>query len=207
MYIPSAFRVDDLSAIHAALRDARLAQLVTAGPDGIVATPLPMLLETGEGGQGVLYGHMARANPQWKAPVNGDALAIFMGPDAYVSPSWYPGKQRDGKVVPTWNYLAIHVYGPVEYFDDADRLRKVVTALTARHEAGRPQPWAVSDAPADYIAAMLKGIVGVRLPIARIEAKRKMSQNRSEEDRAGVAAGLAASDDPLDRAAAALVPR
>jgi transcriptional regulator len=206
MYVPSAFREQDLSAVQQVMRQARLAQLVTAGPDGIVATPLPMLLAAGEGEQGVLYGHIARANPQWQAQVACDALAIFMGPDAYVSPYWYASKQRDGKVVPTWNYIAVHAYGPVEFFDDPQRLLKVVSGLTDRHEAGRAEPWSVSDAPADYIATMLRGIVGVRLPIARIDAKRKMSQNRSAEDRAGVAAGLAASDDQGNREAAAWIP-
>jgi transcriptional regulator len=206
MYVPSSFSEADLSVIHQAMREARLVQLVTAGPDGIVATPLPMLLAADEGGQGVLYGHMARANPHWQTPVAGDALAIFMGPDAYVSPSLYASKQRDGKVVPTWNYVAVHAYGPVEFFDDPQRLLKVVSGLTDRHEASRDQPWSVSDAPADYVAAMLRGIVGVRIAITRMDAKRKMSQNRSAEDRAGVAAGLAASDDARDRAVAALIP-
>jgi transcriptional regulator len=207
MYVPPAFREADLSEVHRVMREARLVQLVTAGPDGIIATPLPMLLAAEEGEQGVLYGHMARANPHWQMPVSGDALAIFMGPDAYVSPSWYASKQTDGKVVPTWNYVAVHVYGKVEFFDDPSRLLDVVSTLTDRHESGRPDRWSVADAPADYIAAMLRGIVGVRLPVARIDAKRKMSQNRSAADRAGVAAALAASEDPADRAAAALIPR
>ncbi|OZI19751.1 transcriptional regulator [Bordetella genomosp. 9] len=206
MYVPPAFREEDLPAIHRVMREARLVQLVTGGPDGLTATPLPMLLAADEGEQGVLYGHVARANPHWRTPVAGEALAIFMGPDAYVTPSWYPGKQRDGKVVPTWNYIAVHAYGPVEFFDDAERLLRVVSGLTEHHESGRATPWAVSDAPADYIAAMLRGIVGVRLPITRIDAKRKMSQNRVPEDRAGVAAGLAASDDAGDRAAARAMP-
>ncbi|AOB33833.1 transcriptional regulator [Bordetella sp. H567] len=207
MYVPPAFREEDLSTIHRAMREARLIQLVTAGPDGLMATPLPMLLAADEGEQGVLYGHMARANPHWRAAITGEALAIFMGPDAYVSPSWYASKARDGKVVPTWNYLAVHAYGPVEFFDDAQRLLQVVSGLTDRQEAARDEPWSVSDAPPDYVASMLRGIVGIRLPIARIDAKRKMSQNRSTEDRAGVMAGLAASEDPMDRAAAALIPK
>lgn len=206
MYVPPAFLEEDRSTIHRVMREARLVQLVTSGPDGLLATPLPMLLEADEGEHGVLYGHIARANPHWRTPVAGDALAIFMGPDAYVSPSWYATKQRDGKVVPTWNYVAVHAYGPVEFFDDAARLLRVVSGLTERHEAGRDTPWAVSDAPAEYVSSMLRGIVGVRLPIARIDAKRKMSQNRNAEDRAGVMSGLAASADPLDRAAGALIP-
>jgi transcriptional regulator len=207
MYVPPAFREEDLAVIHQAMREAGLAHLVTAGPAGVVATPLPMLLAADEGEHGVLYGHVSRANPHWQAEVAGDALAIFMGPDAYVSPSWYPGKQRDGKVVPTWNYMAVHAYGPVEFFDDAARLLRVVSALTDRHESGRDAPWAVADAPPAYVAAQLRGIIGVRLPIARIEAKRKMSQNRNAEDRAGVVAGLAASPREADRKAAALIPK
>ncbi|HYZ64574.1 MAG TPA: FMN-binding negative transcriptional regulator [Acetobacteraceae bacterium] len=206
MYIPPAFRYDDLPTIHAAMRDVRLANLVTATEEGLVATPLPLLLAADEGPHGTLYGHVARANPQWKLPPKGDAMALFNGPDAYVSPSWYPSKQEHGKVVPTWNYVAIHAYGPVEFFEDADRLLGVVTRLTNLHEGGRAERWAVTDAPEAFIRAQLRGIVGLRLPIARIDAKRKMSQNRTAEDRAGVAAGLAASDRASDREAALLIP-
>ncbi|NYZ15639.1 FMN-binding negative transcriptional regulator [Azospirillum sp. RWY-5-1] len=206
MYVPPAFRESDRDAIHATMRAAGLASLVTATAEGLICTPLPMLLAPDEGELGTLYGHVAKANPQWRAPPAGDALAIFMGPDAYVSPSWYESKRVDGKVVPTWNYVAVHAYGPVEFFEDADRLLEVVTRLTDRHEGSRAEPWAVADAPPDFIRAQLRGIVGVRLPIARIDAKRKMSQNRKPEDRAGVKLGLAASADPGDRAAAVLIP-
>ncbi|MGI4861436.1 MAG: FMN-binding negative transcriptional regulator [Janthinobacterium lividum] len=203
MYIPPAFAESSLSRLHWTIDQARVAQLVTHGAAGLSATPLPLLLDAGEGPHGVLYGHIARANPLWQTAPDGEALAIFMGPDAYVSPSWYPSKQRDGKVVPTWNYVTVHAHGPVEFFDDPDRLLAVVTRLTERHEATRPEPWAVSDAPASYIAANLRNIVGIRMPITRLEGKRKMSQNRNAADRSGVAAGLAASADPADRAAAA----
>jgi transcriptional regulator len=207
VYVPTAFREENLSVLHEAIGRARLAQLITAGPAGIVATPLPMLLSADEGEYGVLYGHMARANPHWQAQVEGEALAVFMGPDAYVTPSWYPGKQRDGKVVPTWNYVAVHAYGPVEFFDDAERLLALVTRLTDKHEQAREQPWAVADAPTAFVQAQLRGIMGIRLPITRLEGKRKMSQNRNEEDRAGVKVGLAASADPADQAVAALIPK
>lgn len=206
MYIPPAFRETDLPFIHATMRAAGLANLVTATADGLACTPLPLFLDADEGEMGTLYGHVAKANPQWKAPPLGEALAIFMGPDAYVTPSWYEGKSRDGKVVPTWNYVAVHAYGPVEYFEDADRLLAVVTRLTDRHEASRPQPWAVGDAPPTFIQAQLRGIVGVRLPIARIDAKRKMSQNRNAEDRANVKEGLSRSADARERQTAALIP-
>jgi transcriptional regulator len=148
---------------------------------------------------------VAKANPQWRMPPAGEAMAIFMGPDAYVTPSWYEGKSRDGKVVPTWNYVAVHAYGPVEFFQDADRLLNVVTRLSDLHEGSRPRPWAVNDVPPDFIQAQLRGIVGVRLPITRIDAKRKMSQNRKAEDRANVKEGLSGSDDVRKRQVAALI--
>lgn len=207
MYVPPAFREDDLAALHGTIREARLATLVTATSEGLAATPLPLFLAPREGPHGTLYGHLARANPQWKLPPAGEAMAVFMGPDAYVSPSWYASKREHGKVVPTWNYVAVHAYGPAEFFEDAERLLEVVTRLTEQREAGRAEPWAVSDAPGAFIRAQLRGIVGLRLPIARLEGKRKMSQNRSAEDRAGVAAGLLASEQAADRAAGALIPR
>jgi transcriptional regulator len=206
MYIPPAFKDDDIDNIRAAIRDARLANLVTSTADGLVATPLPLLLDESEGPHGTLYGHVAKANPQWRMPPIGEALAIFMGPEAYVTPSWYVTKQETGKVVPTWNYIAVHAYGPVEFFQDSERLLDVVTRLTNRHEKPRADPWAVGDAPADFIAAQLRGIVGVRIPVTRFESKRKMSQNRPAGDRLGVAAGLAASEHSRDREVAALIP-
>jgi transcriptional regulator len=206
MYVPPAFREDDLTALHGMMREARLANLVTATAQGLVATPLPLLIAPDEGPCGTLYGHVARANPQWKLPPAGEAMALFMGPDAYVSPAWYSSKQESQKVVPTWNYIAVHAYGPAEFFDDADRLLDIVTRLTDLHERPRAEPWAVTDAPANLIRAQLRGIVGLRLPITRLEGKRKMSQNRGAADRAGVAAGLAASDRASDRAVAALIP-
>ena len=207
MYLPDPFREDDRARLHATIAAARLASLVTVTAEGLIATSLPLLLVPDEGPLGTLYGHLARANPQARLEPSGDALAIFAGPDAYVSPSWYPSKAETHKVVPTWNYVAVHAYGPFETFDDADRLHGLLTRLTDRHEAGRPAPWKVADAPADYVAAMLRGIVGVRVPIARLEGKTKMSQNKSAADRAGTADGLAASPDPRDREAALLIPR
>jgi transcriptional regulator len=206
MYTPPAFRDDDQHSIVATIRGARLAHVVTTTEAGVLATPLPLFLDESEGEHGVLYGHLAKANPQWREPALGEGLAIFMGPDAYITPSWYETKRETGKVVPTWNYVAVHAYGPVEFFDDAARLLDLVTRLTDLHEGERPAPWAVSDAPSDFIQAQLRGIVGLRMPITRLEGKRKMSQNRSASDRAGVAAGLADSPRPTERAAAALVP-
>jgi transcriptional regulator len=206
MHVPPAFREEDQAAISALMREARLCQFVTATAGGLIATPIPMIVDSEEGENGTLYGHLAKANPQWKEPVIGDALAIFMGADAYVTPSWYVSKQEHGKVVPTWNYEAVQAFGPAEFFEDADRLLDVVTRLTDRHEKERADRWRVTDAPPAFIQAQLKGIVGVRMPITRLVAKRKMSQNRSAEDRAGVARGLSESECPVRRRVAGLIP-
>ena len=207
MYVPEPFRDEDLSSLHATMRAATLANLVTCGADGPVATPLPLVLDPEQGPMGTLHGHFARANPQWRCADGAPALAVFMGPDAYVTPSWYATKRATGKVVPTWNYVTVQAAGPLEVFDDPARLRAHVERLTEAHEAGREAPWAVRDAPDTYLAAMLRGIVGVSLRIERLEGSRKLSQNRSVEDRAGVADGLAASGRAGDRTLAPLVPR
>jgi transcriptional regulator len=206
MYTPSAFALTDLHELQQQILDTRLAMLVTHGEQGLQASHLPLLLNTDEGPNGTLYGHFAKANPQWKELQNGaEALVIFAGADAYVSPGFYPGKSEHGKVVPTWNYVAVHAYGTAEVFTDADRLLTLVSALTDRHEAGRAQPWKVADAPADYIDGMLKAIVGFALPIQRLEGKRKLSQNRNAADIAGVREGLSASPDAHDQALAHLM--
>jgi transcriptional regulator len=207
MYTPPAFAVEDAAEIRAMVRAARIGNLVTFGPEGLMATPLPFVLEETEGAFGVLHGHLARANPQWNTPVTGAAMAIFMGADAYVTPSWYATKAETGKVVPTWNYETVQLRGPVEFYTDPDRLLAVVTRLTDLREAEREHPWAVGDAPARFVASQLRGIVGVRMPVTGVEAKRKMSQNRPPADRAGVAEGLGASARENDRRAAALIPR
>lgn len=206
MYTPPAFREEDPAELATIMRAARLATLVTASDEGLQATPLPLILAD-EGEHGVLYGHLAKANPQWKLQVIGHAMVIFSGPDAYVTPSWYASKLEHGKVVPTWNYVAVHAHGPVEFFDDEARLHDVVRRLTDLHEQPRAQPWAITDAPEPFIKSQLKGIIGLRLPIERIVGKRKMSQNRPEADRAGVAAGLAQSDRDGERVASTLIPR
>jgi transcriptional regulator len=206
MYVPPAFRDDDLARLHATMRAAQLANFVTATAEGIDASPLPLFLDAEEGDKGVLYGHLARGNPQWRGTATSEALAIFMGPDAYVSPSWYASKATDGRVVPTYNYVAVHAYGPVEFFDDAKRLLSVVTRLTNLHEKPRASSWAVSDAPADFIKAQLRAIVGIRMPITRLVGKRKLSQNRPAQDCLRVAEGLTASERPIDRSLAAEMP-
>lgn len=208
MYTPRAFALDDLPEIQQLIQHTRLAQLVTLGENGLQASHLPLLLNPDEGPNGTLYGHLAKANPQWRELQNGsEALVIFAGADAYISPAFYPAKAEHGKVVPTWNYIAVHAYGTPEVFSDAERLLKVVTALTDRHESGRAQPWRVSDAPADYIDGMLKAIVGFALPIERLVGKRKLSQNRSAADMAGVRDGLAASADVRDQTLARFIPQ
>lgn len=193
MYLPPHFTEDRLPILHEAIRRAPLATLVTFGPDGMIASHLPLMISPDEGPQGTLHGHMARANLQWRrldAAV--PALAVFTGPDAYITPSWYATKRETGKVVPTWNYVAVHAYGTIETYDDSDRLLDLVERLTRTHEAKRAAPWAVGDAPADFVRGQLKGIVGVALPIDRLEGKWKMSQNRPAADRTGVVAGLRA---------------
>ncbi|HET8995429.1 MAG TPA: FMN-binding negative transcriptional regulator [Acetobacteraceae bacterium] len=191
MYLPPMFAEDRIEVLHAAIGRAGLAVLVTQSPDGLIASHVPLLLDPEPAPYGTLLGHLARPNPQARGAI-GNALAIFQGPDAYITPSWYATKRATGKVVPTWNYVAIHACGPISFFDDADRLLDIVTRLTEREEGRRAEPWAVSDAPTDFVQGMLKGIVGFALPIAHLEGKWKMSQNRPAEDRAGVVDGLQA---------------
>ena len=192
MYLPPQFKEEDVPTLHEAIRQARVASFVTLGASGIVASHIPMLVDPAPGPFGTLRGHIARANPQWRDVVAGrEALAIFLGPNAYVTPSYYATKRETGKVVPTWNYVAIHAYGTAEFIDDPEWLRALVTELTRTHEAGRAAPWAVSDAPPDFVAGMLRSIVGIKLPIARLEGKWKMSQNRPAVDHPGIVAGLA----------------
>ena len=191
MYIPPLHKEDRTEILHAAIRAAGLATLVTLTPDGLIASHVPVLLDPDPAPYGTLLGHLARPNPQSRGAVAGtEALAMFLGPDAYITPSWYETKRQTAKVVPTWNYVAIHAYGTVEFFNDRDRLLDIVTRLTDRQEAPRAEPWAVTDAPPDFIDMMLKGIVGFALPLTRLEGKWKMSQNRPAEDRAGVVQGL-----------------
>ena len=206
MYTPPAFREDDPAVLHAVMRAARLAVLVSAAPDGGApeATHLPLLVDPAEGPHGTIYGHLAKANPQWRSLAAGAAArAIFPGPEAYVSPSNYASKAEHGRVVPTWNYVAVHAIGPVEVIEDAERLHALVSRLTDHHEGPRAQPWAVTDAPETFIAGQLKGIVGIVLRIETLIGKRKLSQNRPEADRDGVVQGLSGSAEPADRAVAA----
>jgi transcriptional regulator len=191
MYVPAQFAEDRLPVLHDAIDRTGLATLVTVGTSGLEASHVPMLLDRSKGRLGTLYGHLARPNPQWRETDSGStALAIFLGPDAYVTPSWYATKQQTGKVVPTWNYVAVHAHGVLTFFEDPEQLLSLVSKLTNLHESVRTNPWNVTDAPEGFIRSQLKGIIGFELPIERITGKWKMSQNRPEEDRAGVADGL-----------------
>jgi len=211
MYLPAQFKEDRIPILHDLIRAHPFATLVTLDASGVVANHLPMELDPGAGPLGTLRGHVARGNPMWKAPrLDVESLAVFQGAQHYITPSYYATKAATGKVVPTWNYAAVHVYGTLRVIDDPAWLRAFVEQLTDRHEAAHAAAsgdaaWKVSDAPDAFIATMIGAIVGIELPIARIEGKWKVSQNRPAEDRAGVVAGLSRGDDRAQHAMAALV--
>jgi len=196
------FSVDDPAALLVELCVHVPATFVTLGTDGLRASILPMLFDPEDGVHGTLRGHLARPNPQWRG-LNGDveALAIFDGPDAYITPSWYEEKRLTGKVVPTWNYTTVQVHGSVSIRHEPDWLVAHVRRLVERHEAQRDEPWSVDDAPDGYIETQARAIVGIELHVSRIEAKAKLSQNRSSADFEGVIAGLNAGS-PLEIAVA-----
>lgn len=194
MYVPAHFAADDADALIVRLLRRSAAMLITVDAEGTpTASHLPVLWDAE---RKMATGHIARANPQWKGG-DGRSLLILSGSEAYVSPSWYPSKAEHGKVVPTWNYEAVHIAGRAEWFDDAARLEAVVRDLSVLHESGRAHPWSIDDAPRSHIDAMLRGIVGVSLYAERIEAKQKLSQNKGETDFSGVVEGLASEDDSL----------
>ncbi|WDY58022.1 FMN-binding negative transcriptional regulator [Pseudomonas sp. PSKL.D1] len=204
MYNSKPHQEHDLERLHRHMLDTRLAVLISHGEQGLLASHLPVLLDPCEGESGTVYAHLARANRQWQDLEQGrEMLLVFPGADAYVSPGYYPSKADNPKVVPTWNYLAVHAYGPVEVIHDATPLLQIVSRLTDHHEQGRDQPWKVADAPSDYLEGMLRAIVGIRMPITRLQGARKLSQNRSAQDIAGVRDGLGASPDYLDNQLAA----
>lgn len=206
MYLPPHFAENKAEILHAAIRESGLATLVTVGSAGPFASHVPMLIDTTRGAHGTLRGHLARANPQSKDVVAGvPALAIFLGPDAYISPAYYATKKEDGKVVPTWNFVAIHAAGPIRFFDDAESLLPLVTALTEKFESKRAEPWAVSDAPADYVQGLLRGIIGFEIEIVTLEGKWKMSQNRPAEDKSGIVEGLRREGGAVEAAVADIV--
>jgi transcriptional regulator len=189
MYVPAHFAADD-AAVSELLANHGAADLITVTPHGLLATLLPFVYDPQAGDHGALLGHVARNNEQWRQPVLGEALVIVRGPDAYVTPSWYATKAEHGRVVPTWNYVTAHVYGRLVVHDDPAWLDSLVRRLTDRHEATNPRRWTVDDAPPTFIAGQLRAIVGVELVISRVEAKLKLSQNRSSADIDGVIAGL-----------------
>jgi transcriptional regulator len=197
MYVPAHFAMSP-SEVAELLSAITTVDLISSTPDGLVATFLPMRYDEQAG---TLQGHLARNNPHWRVATGTSSLVIARGPDAYVSPSWYPSKAEHGRVVPTWNYVTAHVHGRLKVHDDVEWLRTLVTRLTERHEAGIDFPWSVSDAPPEFIDGQLRAIVGVELLIERIEAKSKLSQNRSVADQDSVRAALAAGT-PSEQAVA-----
>jgi transcriptional regulator len=195
MYLPSHFSERRLEVLHDFIERHPLAMLVTAAGGVSVADHVPMLLVPDQGPNGTLHGHVARANPLWSTTATGaEVLVVFHGADAYVSPSSYPSKRTDGKVVPTWNYSVVHARGRIRFFDDETRLHALVSSLTDHFEAPRPEPWSLTDAPEDYVRRMLRAIVGLEIEIVDLVGKFKASQNRSTEDRAGVRGALDASN-------------
>ncbi len=206
MYLPRHFSLTDMAQIAAFAAAAQSADLVTFDGTKPVSTLLPVIWDRQDDGYGRLLGHMAIANEQWQTALPGaQALAIVHGPQAYISPAWYESKTRHGRVVPTWNYEAVHLTGPVAFHHDPEWLRAFVTRLTNLHESGREHPWAVTDAPPDYIDGQLRGIVGVELTVTSVEAMQKLSQNRSDSDREGVVAGLRREPGPGAAAIAAAI--
>jgi transcriptional regulator len=206
MYIQPQFEERDLSVLHALVRSHPLGTWVTMGEGQLVVNHLPLVLDSARGPFGTLRGHVARANPVWKhASTQIESVVVFQGPQAYITPSWYAAKLEHGKVVPTWNYAVVHAHGTPRVIDDSEWLRAHVTELTRVHESEREVPWLVSDAPSTYIETMLKAIVGIEIPIARLEGKWKASQNRAVPDRLGVVAGLSERRDEDSQQMARLI--
>jgi transcriptional regulator len=208
MYQPPHFREDRLEVQQDLIRAHPLGWLVTAGPGGLMANPIPFLVYAEVSERGTLRAHLARANPQWRElAVVEECLVIFQGPQDYVTPSWYATKRQTGKVVPTWNYVTVHAWGRPRIVEDAAWLRRQIDDLTRLREGVRPMPWKVEDAPDEFVTAQVKGIIGVEIPIDRIEGKWKVSQNRPEADRAGVLAGLREQGEGAEAMAALVAER
>lgn len=201
LYLPPAFRETDIAALHAQIRAVGFGSLITTGKDGgILISQFPVMLDTSVRPLGQLRCHVSRGNPQWRdSDFDKPGVMMFTGPDAYVSPSWYPSKREHGKAVPTWNYVTVCARGKVEIIDNRDALLAHVAELTELHEGAFPEPWRVADAPEDYMERQLKGIVGFRLTIEALEGKKKLSQNRDAADREAVMRELSASSDPKSR--------
>ena len=204
MYLPKHFEETRIDVLHALIRAHPLGALVAMTRNGLDANHIPLEVDPDPAPFGTLRGHVARANPFWRDGET-EALAIFQGPETYVSPAWYATKQETGKVVPTWNYAVVHAHGRIRFIDDRPWLRAFVEKLTNRHEASRPEPWKVTDAPADYIETQLGAIIGLEMPIARLVGKWKVSQNRPAQDRAGAVEGLAREGGEAGAAMARLI--
>ncbi len=193
MYLPKHFEQTDAAALHALMREHPLAALVSVQDGEATADHVPLEFDVASN---TLRGHVARANPLWRVAAGQPVLAVFTGPQAYVTPSWYPSKAETHKVVPTWNYTVVHAHGVLQVVDEPPWLHALVSRLTDHHESPRAEPWAVSDAPADHVQQLLRAIVGIQISVQRLVGKWKISQNRSEPDRLGVAAGLAQGPEP-----------
>jgi transcriptional regulator len=208
MYLPPAFEETRRDVLHGLIQQQPLGTFVTLTPAGLDANHVPFELAPDDGPHGTLRAHVARNNRVWQDfSRDHEVLVIFQGPSAYITPSWYETKKETGKVVPTYNYCVVHAHGPLIIHDDREWLRAMVTRLTARFEASRPAPWAVTDAPADFIDKQLAAIVGLEIPLSRLTGKWKISQNRPAADRAGVNAGLRADGMAASIAMAELVAR
>ena len=206
MYVPAHYREPDVAVLHVLITAHPLGAWVTQGDGGLIANHIPFLIDASRGEFGTLIGHVARPNPVWKQfSRDVPSIVIFQGAEHYISPSWYPSKVETGKAVPTWNYAVVHAHGIPVVFEDRDRLLAHVTALTETHESSFETPWHVSDAPAEFIDTMLKGIVGIEIPIASLTGKWKVSQNRPEADRRAVTEALRHEGDDEARAMADLV--
>lgn len=191
MYLPSHFEESRVEVLHDLIRAHPFATLVTLSSGGINANHIPLHLSQEPGRFGTLRGHVARANPMWSDLVQDvEALAIFQGPESYITPSWYPTKREHGKVVPTWNYVVVHAYGSLRVIDDPAWLRSQLEALTAQHEASFSDPWSISDAPREFTDRLIGAIVGIELVITRLTGKWKVSQNQPARNQAGVVSGL-----------------
>ena len=206
MYIPKYFEETNIATLHGLMKAHTLAALVTSADAELVVNHLPLLIYSEDGEFGTLRGHVARANPLWRQFTGTTAaVAIFQGPHSYISPSWYPSKHTDGKQVPTWNYAVVHAHGRPRIIEDANWLYAHLNEMTDEHESTQALPWKVSDAPKEFTDKLLNAIVGIEMPIMRIEGKWKVSQNRAKGDRLGVAAGLTSRGDKQSQAMASLV--
>ena len=196
MYVPKHFEETDLAVLHALIRSRPLGTWVAWAKGELVVNHLPFLIDAAEGGFGRLIGHVARANPVWKALAPGTpSVVVFQGTEKYITPSWYPSKHETGKAVPTWNYVVVHAHGSPRAIHDKDWLRGHVSELSDRHEHELPAPWKITDAPPEYIDALLNAIVGIEIPLDALVGKWKLGQNRSAADLSGVVAGLSADGD------------